>query len=92
MSRFILELLDEGEAELLDEATDETVWRSDEDSDFDGEPLDEDTVIDYLVRKGVVESENEIVEVVDETGEYEAINGSDDDDDADDAEETDDDD
>lgn len=83
MSRYILEILDEGEAELIAESSDETVWRSDEDSDFDDDPTDEEAVTDYLVRKEIIASENEIVEVVDETGEFETL---DDDDDSDDDE------
>ncbi|MGE0294724.1 MAG: hypothetical protein AB7P97_20425 [Hyphomonadaceae bacterium] len=73
MARYILEILDEGEAELIAENSDETIWRSDEDDDFDDDPTDEEAVIDYLVRHEIVASENEIVEVMDETGEHETL-------------------
>lgn len=77
MSRYILEIMDDGETELVSEDTDESVWSSYDDEDFDGDPTDAEAVTDYLVKKEIIESENEIVEIVDETGEYEILDDED---------------
>lgn len=90
MNRFILELTEENEAELIDTDSDESVWSSYDDDDYDGDPGDEEAVTSYLERKGIIESRDDIIEVVDETGEFESID--DDDYGDDDSEESDDDD
>lgn len=68
MDRFILELCDDDTAELIDESTDESVWCSYDDDEFDDDPGDEEAVTQHLVRHGIIDSENDIVEVIDETG------------------------
>lgn len=79
MSRYILEITDDSEAELIDEDTDESLWSSYDDDDFDGDPCDSEAVIEYLVKKDIIESENDVVEIIDETGEFEAVEMGDDD-------------
>lgn len=71
-------LIDEyGEAVLIDE-TETPVWESDDDDDFDMES-NEDEICEYLARKGIVESVDDINEITNESEE----SSSDDDDDDD---------
>ena len=80
MARYILEIHDD-ETELIAESSDDVIWTSYEDDDFGGDPTDAEAVTEYLVKKDIIESEHEIVEIVDEIGDNSEADDDDDDDD-----------
>lgn len=67
---------EEGFAELTDDSDgEEVVWAGDEDDEFDPDEFDNsDEILDYLIRKNIIDSVDDVTEIVDEqTGTHETL-------------------